>query len=65
MWCRRSWAGPRRCSIGSYVARQFQAARNWPLGAALSVLIIVAMLVAVAINQRNSANAERTQGVAR
>ena len=57
--------GAKTLLIGSYVARQFQAARNWPLGAALSVLIIVAMLVAVAINQRNSANAERTQGVTR
>ena len=52
--------GAKTLLIGSYVARQFQAARNWPLGAALSVLVIVAMLVAVAINQRNSANAERT-----
>ncbi len=57
--------GAKTLLIGSYVARQFQAARNWPLGAALSVLVIVAMLVAVAINQRNSANAERTQGVTR
>ena len=46
--------GAKTLLIGSYVARQFQSARNWPLGAALSVLVIVAMLVAVAVNQRSS-----------
>ncbi|WP_419841391.1 ABC transporter permease [Candidatus Poriferisodalis sp.] len=56
--------GAKTLLLGSYVARQFQAARNWPLGAALSVLIIVAMLLAVALNQRHAARAERTQGFA-
>lgn len=41
--------------LGSYIARQFLAARNWPFGAALSVVLIVAMLIAVVINQRTEA----------
>ena len=57
--------GAKTLLIGSYVARQFGAARNWPLGSALSVIVIVAMLIAVAVNQRNSAAAERTRGTVR
>ena len=50
--------GAKTLLIGSYIARQFRDARNWPLGAALSVLLIVAMLVAVALNQRSGSGAE-------
>jgi spermidine/putrescine transport system permease protein len=50
--------GAKTLLIGSYIARQFRDARNWPLGAALSVLLIVAMLVAVGLNQRSGSGAE-------
>ena len=50
--------GAKTLLIGSYIARQFRDARNWPLGAALSVLLIVAMLIAVALNQRSGSGAE-------
>ena len=50
--------GAKTLLIGSYIARQFRDARNWPLGASLSVLLIVAMLVAVALNQRSGSGAE-------
>ena len=50
--------GAKTLLIGSHIARQFRDARNWPLGAALSVLLIVAMLVAVALNQRSGSGAE-------
>ncbi|MXW94233.1 MAG: ABC transporter permease [Acidimicrobiaceae bacterium] len=50
--------GAKTLLIGSYIARQFRDARNYPLGAALSVLLIVAMLVAVALNQRSGSGAE-------
>ncbi|MXZ52052.1 MAG: ABC transporter permease subunit, partial [Acidimicrobiaceae bacterium] len=50
--------GAKTLLVGSYIARQFRDARNWPLGAALSVLLIVAMLVAVALNQRSGSGAE-------
>ena len=54
--------GAKTLLIGSYIARQFRDARNWPLGAALSVLLIVAMLVAVALNQRSGSGAEDGRG---
>ena len=50
--------GAKTLLIGSYIARQFRDARNYPLGAALSVLLIVAMLVAVALNQRSGSGAD-------
>ena len=50
--------GAKTLLVGSYIARQFRDARNWPLGASLSVLLIVAMLVAVALNQRSGSGAE-------
>ena len=55
--------GAKTLLIGSYIARQFRDARNWPLGAALSVLLIVAMLIAVALNQRSGSGAEDSQQV--
>jgi spermidine/putrescine transport system permease protein len=38
--------GSRTTMLGSYVVRQFLAARDWPFGSALSVAILVVMLVA-------------------
>ncbi len=48
--------GAKTMLLGSYVARQFGAARNFPFGAALSVVLIAVMLIAVVINQRAEAN---------
>ena len=48
--------GAKTLLLGSYIARQFGAARNWPFGAALSVVLILAMLIAVVINQRSEAS---------
>jgi len=48
--------GAKTLLLGSYVARQFGQARNWPFGAALSVVLIIAMLIAVVINQRTEAS---------
>lgn len=48
--------GAKTLLLGSYIARQFGAARNWPFGAALSVVLIAAMLIAVVINQRTEAS---------
>jgi spermidine/putrescine transport system permease protein len=38
--------GSRTTMLGSYVVRQFLAARDWPFGSALSVAILLVMLVA-------------------
>ncbi len=48
--------GAKTLLLGSYIARQFGQARNFPFGAALSVVLIVAMLIAVVINQRTEAS---------
>lgn len=48
--------GAKTLLLGSYIARQFGQARNWPFGAALSVVLIIAMLIAVVINQRTDAS---------
>ncbi len=52
--------GAKTLLVGSYIAQQFSDARNRPLGAALSVLLIVAMLIAVALNQRSGSGAENS-----
>ncbi len=48
--------GAKTLLLGSYIARQFGQARNLPFGAALSVVLIIAMLIAVVINQRTEAS---------
>ncbi|MEE9416896.1 MAG: ABC transporter permease [Acidimicrobiales bacterium] len=48
--------GAKTLLLGSYIARQFGQARNLPFGAALSVVLIMAMLIAVVINQRTEAS---------
>ncbi len=53
--------GAKTLLVGSYIAQQFTDARNRPLGAALSVMLIVAMLIAVALNQRSGSGAENTE----
>ena len=38
--------------IGNLIERQFQSGNNWPLGAALSIILIVITLVLVKLYQR-------------
>jgi spermidine/putrescine transport system permease protein len=45
--------GGRTTMLGSYVVRQFLAARDWPFGAALSVAILSVMLVAALLYFRS------------
>lgn len=47
--------GAKTVMLGSYVVRQFQQARNWPFGSALSIVIMVIMLVALVARQRSGA----------
>jgi spermidine/putrescine transport system permease protein len=49
--------GSRTTLIGSYVVRQFLAARDWPFGAALSVAILVVMLAATLLYFRSDERA--------
>ena len=41
--------------LGSYIVTQFNAARNWPFGSALSVVIMVVMLIALTVRTRSGA----------
>ena len=44
--------------IGNLIERQFQSGNNWPLGAALSIVLIVITLVMVKIYQKCGGNME-------
>ncbi len=47
--------GAKTTLLGNYIVRQFTAARNWPFGAALSFVVLVAMLIATIIYFRTDA----------
>ena len=38
--------------IGNLIERQFQSGNNWPLGAALSIILIVVTLILVKLYQK-------------
>lgn len=42
--------------LGSYIVTQFQQARNWPFGSALSVVIMAIMLIALMVRTRSGAD---------
>lgn len=44
--------GPRSQMIGNFIANQFGAAGNWPMGAAASFVLMAIMLGAIAVYQR-------------
>lgn len=44
--------------IGNLIERQFQSGNNWPLGAALSIILIVVTLILVKIYQRMGGDME-------
>ena len=44
--------------IGNLIERQFQSGNNWPLGAALSIVLIVITLVLVKLFQKAGGNME-------
>lgn len=44
--------GPRSATIGNFIASQFGAAGNWPLGAAASFVLMIIMLVSIGLYQR-------------
>ncbi len=50
--------GARVMLIGNLIQNQFTSARNWPFGSALSVLLVVAMLLAMVIKSRFAKGAE-------
>lgn len=56
--------GARVVMIGNLVEQQFLAARNWPFGAALAMLIMAAMLVFLLLYVRWQSRAQVKEGLA-
>lgn len=46
--------GPDSATIGNFIASQFGAAGNWPLGAAASFVLMIIMLLAIGLYQRRA-----------
>jgi len=57
----RILGGGRNMMIGNFIELQFGAGRNWPLGAALSVLLLLIVTVALVVYVR-FANRETSHG---
>ena len=53
--------GGKQLLIGSLIEMQFTSSRNWPFGAALSMLVTFAVLVALAWQNRRSKAAAEAQ----
>ncbi len=47
--------GAKDLLLGSYIVTQFQQARNWPFGSALSIVIMALMLAALMVRRRAGA----------
>ena len=47
--------GAKSTLLGSYVVTQFLGARNWPVGSALSMVVVVVMLAATLVYFRRGA----------
>ncbi|MFN4202777.1 MAG: ABC transporter permease [Tabrizicola sp.] len=57
----RILGGGKKMMIGNFIELQFLQGRNWPLGAALSVLLLIIVMAALLVYVR-VANRDRSQG---
>jgi spermidine/putrescine transport system permease protein len=48
--------------LGNLIELQFGAGRNWPLGAALSITLMVIVMAALLVYVRNAANSGGRHG---
>ena len=51
--------GPNTAMIGNFIAGQFGAAGNWPLGAAISITLLVIVMVALLVYVRSAQRGSR------
>jgi len=58
----RVLGGGKRLMIGNLIELQFGQGKNWPLGAALAVTMLVVVMIALIIYVRVSQNGERRHG---
>jgi spermidine/putrescine transport system permease protein len=56
--------GAKSLLIGNFIKNQFMTARNWPAGAAASILLTLIMIVLIAVYQRSVAKAQKSITVA-
>ena len=49
--------------MGNLIRNQFISAKNWPLGASLSLFLIVITLIMVRIYQKNGGNMDELGGI--
>ena len=54
--------GGKNLMLGNLIELQFGQGRNWPLGSALSISMMLIVMVALIAYIRNSSNAEKTHG---
>ena len=58
----RVLGGGKNMMIGNLIELQFGQGRNWPLGAALSIALMVIVMVALLVYVRNAGRAEARHG---
>lgn len=56
--------GAKSLLIGNFIKNQFMTARNWPAGAAASILLTLIMIVLIVVYQRSVAKAQKSIAVA-
>ena len=53
--------GAKNMLVGNLIQNQFLIARNWPLGAAVSIVLLVVMCLLIVIYWRNSKGIDRQE----
>ena len=56
--------GAKSLLIGNFIKNQFMTARNWPAGAAASIVLTLMMIVLIAVYQRSVAKSQKSITVA-
>lgn len=55
--------GSKSMLVGNLIKNQFMSARNWPLGSALSIVLIIFALIMVSIYKKSGGNMEDIGGI--
>ena len=58
----RVLGGGRNLMLGNLIDMQFGQARNWPLGAALSITLMAAVMIALLVYVKNASKTEARHG---
>ncbi|TIQ80317.1 MAG: ABC transporter permease, partial [Mesorhizobium sp.] len=58
----RVLGGGKNMMVGNLIELQFGAGRNWPLGAAISITLVVLVMIALLFYVRNASGSEGAHG---